>query len=56
MRNDQALKVLYGAKVLFGILFPVTVGLLLSNSSADPNNKLMLVLAAAAVGFFGPNE
>ena len=36
-RNDQALKILYGAKVLFGNSLPVTVGLLLSKkSSADP--------------------
>src|SRR5579863_583132 len=38
-RNDQALKVLYGAKVLFGVLFPVLAGLLLSGSNADPSNK-----------------
>ncbi len=55
-RNDQALKILYGAKVLFGILLPVVVGLLLSKSSADPSNKLMSVLGAAVLGFFGPNE
>lgn len=55
-RGDQALRVLYGAKVSLGILLPVISGLLLSNSSADPNNSLMVVLASAAFGFFGPNE
>jgi tight adherence protein C len=55
-RNEQGLKILYGSKLFFGITLPVIAGLLLSNSSADPNNKLMSILAAAAVGFFGPNE
>ena len=56
LRNPQALKFLFGAKVIFGILLPLIAGLLLARSSADPNNQLMVVLAAAAVGFFGPNE
>jgi tight adherence protein C len=55
-RNEQGLKILYGSKLFFGITLPVVAGLLLSNSSADPNNKLMSILGAAAVGFFGPNE
>jgi tight adherence protein C len=55
-RNEQGLKILYGSKLFFGILLPVVAGLLLSNSTADPSNKLMSILAAAAVGFFGPNE
>lgn len=55
-RGDQGLKILYGAKVLFGVLIPIVVGLMISNSSADSSNKLMVVLAAAAAGFFGPNE
>jgi tight adherence protein C len=55
-RNEQGLKILYGSKLFLGITLPVVAGLLLSNSSADPNNKLMSIVAAAAVGFFGPNE
>jgi tight adherence protein C len=55
-RSDNALKVLYGAKGLFGLLFPAAVALLISKSSADPSNKIMVILAAAGAGFFGPNE
>jgi tight adherence protein C len=55
-RGPQALKVLYGAKAIFGVMLPLIVALLVSQSSADPSNKLMAILAATAVGFFGPNE
>ena len=55
-RGDQGLKILYGSKVFFAIVLPVVAGLLLSNSSADPTNSGMLVVGAAAFGFFGPNE
>jgi tight adherence protein C len=55
-RNPQSIKILYGSKVILGILLPVVVGLLISNLSADSSNQLMLVLGAAALGFFGPNE
>lgn len=55
-RGPQALKVLYGAKVFFGAVLPIVAGLLLSKGSADSSNQLMIVLASAALGFFGPNE
>src|SRR5713226_4885267 len=55
-RNPNALKILYGAKAVFGVLLPVTVGLFLMNTSHDQGNKAAAVLAAVAVGFFGPNE
>lgn len=55
-RSSTALKALYGAKAIFGVLLPVLVWILLSKSSADPSNKAMTVLVSIAVGFFGPNE
>ena len=56
VRNDNALKMLYGSKVLFGLTLPVVIGVALTNASTDPGNKVFAVLAAAGVGFFGPNE
>lgn len=56
IRNESALKILYGAKAICGIGLPLLVALLVSTSSADSSNKIAGVLAAGAVGFFGPNE
>jgi len=55
-RNPNALKILYGAKAVFGVLVPSMVGLVLLNSTMDPGNKAAAILAAVAIGFFGPNE
>src|SRR5438105_11379242 len=55
-RSSTALKALYGAKAILAVLLPVSVGILLSNFSSDPSNKAMAILAAIAIGFFGPNE
>src|SRR5579863_6733106 len=55
-RNPNALKVLYGAKALFGVLVPVITGIALLNSSMDSSNKFAAMVAAVAIGFFGPNE
>jgi tight adherence protein C len=56
IRSPNALKVLYGSKLVFGIGLPLVVSLLVANSQADASNKFISVLAAAAIGFFGPNE
>jgi tight adherence protein C len=55
-RNQNALKILYGAKALLGIAFPLITTIAMFNSSADRSNKVVAILAAAAIGFFGPNE
>jgi tight adherence protein C len=55
-RNPNALKVLYGAKAIFAVLLPVVMTVAVLNSSAQQSNKVIAVLAAVAVGFFGPNE
>ena len=55
-RQENALKVLYGAKLLFGVLLPVLALTAVANSQFETGNKVMTVLGAAAAGFFGPNE
>lgn len=56
IRNPNAMKYFYGSKVMLGIGFPLLMSLAVANSSAEPTNKIMAVLAAAAMGFFAPNE
>jgi tight adherence protein C len=56
LRGPNALKILYGTKVLFGILLPVVASMLMTKSEAEATNKLLFVMASAAAGFFGPNE
>jgi tight adherence protein C len=56
IRNENALKVLYGAKAVCGVALPLLTGVLLSTYSTDTGNKFFAVLVATAVGFFGPNE
>lgn len=56
LRQENALKILYGAKVIFGVLLPVVVLFSVLNSQAEPGTKVISVIAAAATGFFGPNE
>lgn len=55
-RNPNALKILYGAKAIFAVLLPVVMTVAVLNSSAQQSNKVIAVLTAVAVGFFGPNE
>jgi len=56
IRNPNALKLLYGAKVLAGVTLPLIAGLLAANSSMENGNRVLMVLGAAGLGFFGPNE
>jgi tight adherence protein C len=56
LRNPNALKILYGAKLILGVLFPLLTALMVANSQSDMSNKFIAVLGAVAVGFFGPNE
>ena len=55
-RNPNAMKILYGAKAFFVVVFPLLMSLIVSGSAAPSENKLLAVIAAAAAGFFGPNE
>jgi tight adherence protein C len=56
IRNPNAMKYLYGAKVILGVSMPLLMSLAVAKSEADPSNKIMAVLAAGAMGFFAPNE
>jgi tight adherence protein C len=56
IRNENALKILYGAKAFFGILLPVLTATFVLGASTDSSNKLVMILSATATGFFGPNE
>jgi tight adherence protein C len=56
IRSEGALKLLYGAKAICGVGFPLLITGMLAGSSTDQGNKVATILAATAVGFFGPNE
>ena len=55
-RGPNSLKILYGAKASLGVLLPLITLLAIVPTQSDPSRKMISVLAAAAVGFFGPNE
>jgi tight adherence protein C len=56
IRKEGALKVLYGAKAVMGIAFPLIALAAVAGSETDTSNKFIVVLLATAMGFFGPNE
>lgn len=56
MRGPNALKILYGAKLMLAVTLPLIVTGLIYNANTEPGNKFGAVLGAIAVGFFGPNE
>ncbi len=56
IRNENALKILYGAKAALGIALPVLTGAFVAGTTYETGNKVGAILVAAAVGFFGPNE
>lgn len=56
IKNQNALKILYGSKVICAVLFPLLASMAISNSDSDSTNKIAFVLAAGAAGFWGPNE
>ena len=56
IRNENALKVLYGAKAAMGMILPLLTASLVMGANTDPGNKVAAMLAAVGIGFFGPNE
>ena len=56
IKGENALRILYGCKVFFGVAMPVAMSLLVANSESDSSNKILAILASAAAGFFGHNE
>jgi tight adherence protein C len=55
-RKEHALRYLYGAKAILGVGLPLLTATLIASSPADPSNKIIAIIAALAIGFFGPNE
>jgi len=56
IRNQNAIKLLYGAKASMAVLLPLIMIVAVANSASEPSNKIMAILAAGVVGFFAPNE
>jgi tight adherence protein C len=56
IRNENAVRLLYGARVLFAIVCPVVLLLVMGGSASDPANQTMALLGAAGFGFWVPNE
>jgi tight adherence protein C len=56
LRNPSALKLLYGSKLVLGVALPLVTAVSIAGASSDTGNKFAAILAAGAVGFFGPNE
>src|SRR2546425_5428292 len=55
-RNQNALKVLYGAKFILAILVPVLMFGMIAGSTWESSSKVMATMASVAIGFFAPNE
>jgi tight adherence protein C len=55
-RGPNALKFLYGAKVLLAVVLPILTVAMVSRMSLESDRQLMVVIGAAAAGFLGPNE
>lgn len=56
IRSPNGLTLVYGAKVTLAVLVPVAASLLIAAVQTGLSNKAMIVAAAAAAGFFAPNE
>jgi tight adherence protein C len=56
IKSNNALTILYGSKVVLAVAFPVLASMLVFNAQSDSTNKIAFILAAAAAGFWGPNE
>ncbi len=56
IKNEHALRVLYGCKVVLAVLFPLLASVLIAKTQSDSTNKIAFILASAAAGFWGPNE
>lgn len=56
IKGPNALKILYGSKVAGAVVMPILMSALVASSASDSTNKLLAIAAAAAAGFWGPNE
>lgn len=56
LRQPNALKILYGAKLALGVGFPVVVFASMAGRGGDTGMTIIYTAGAAALGFFAPNE
>jgi tight adherence protein C len=56
IRSPGALRLLLGSKIALGIGLPLLAAPFLLNAEAAGSNRILILLGAAALGFFGPNE
>lgn len=56
IRSQNALKMLYGSKLVLAVVLPIVMAIATAGSQVDSDRKMMAIAAAAAAGFFGPNE
>jgi tight adherence protein C len=55
-RGPNALKMLYGSKMILAVALPLVALAFAARSDADPRNKFLFVMVAFVAGLFGPNE
>jgi tight adherence protein C len=55
-RGPNALKMLYGSKVILAVAFPAAALVITTRWQADAGMKVMILVAALAAGFLAPNE
>jgi|SRR5579859_1219717 tight adherence protein C len=55
-RGPNALKMLYGSKVILSVILLVVAVAATARFDANPSTKILIVVASFAAGFFGPNE
>src|SRR5260370_4940580 len=54
LRKENALKVLYGCKLVFGVLFPMAAFFIATNMQPQPRNKILPHLAPPFPAFSRP--
>jgi len=56
IRQQNAIMLLYGSKVVCSILLPILMTFAVLGADTDASNKFLAVAASVGLGFFGPNE
>jgi tight adherence protein C len=56
VRQENALMILYGTKAALGVILPLLLSVAVAGWETDSGNKVGVILMAAALGYFGPNE
>lgn len=56
IRSENALKILYGSKLVLGVTMALLATGAAASSDMESTNKIFTILGATAAGFLGPNE